>query len=547
MLFRSIFFVFLSILAGELIGSQKIDSLLKVLDQYPSDDMGKVDLLNTIGYEYWIVNPVQSVIYGQRAKGLAESINSIGGQAFACRVIGVAYWAKGNYDDALKYLLKSLDKYSQEGDQLGQANVTMNIGLVYAATSNFSKAKEMYMEALRWFVSMDERSRIGTTYTKIGTAYINLNQLDSAAYYFDRALAIHQRMDFIYGQSEVYNRIGLLRSKQRDWGKAITMFNRSIELGVQVNDLEGLAKNYENLADVHIQLGRLNKAEELLLLGVEIATAIGSNKWLKELFDDLRRIYQIRGNRRKSLYYFEQYVSLSDSLYNEQIMNNMVALETQIATAEKEKRLAEQSREIQLLEARSRFDRLLTLSVIVVLLMIVLVGYLVINRLRLLNRRKAEKAEEESLRFERELEFKNKELTSYALNFVQKNQLFAELDAEINHSKKIAEPVLLNRLNNLTKIIDRHLQVDKDWEDFNLRFQNLHQQFFDNLLDKNGSLTNYELRLSALIKLNFSMKEIGNILGISAESVKTARYRLKKKLGLSQEENLNDFLNELAR
>ena len=70
--------------------------------------------------------------------------------------------------------------------------------------------------------------------------------------------------------------------------------------------------------------------------------------------------------------------------------------------------------------------------------------------------------------------------------------------------------------------------------------------FFAKILkDYKPDLSNYELKLCALIRLNLNMKEMATILGISAESVKTARYRLRKKLALSREENLIDFIMTL--
>jgi DNA-binding CsgD family transcriptional regulator len=86
------------------------------------------------------------------------------------------------------------------------------------------------------------------------------------------------------------------------------------------------------------------------------------------------------------------------------------------------------------------------------------------------------------------------------------------------------------------------LSIDKDWEDFRLQFEQVHQGFFKQLKDQCPELSTSELKLCALIKLNLSMKETPTILGISPESVKTARYRLRKKLQLSHEENLIDFI-----
>ncbi len=67
------------------------------------------------------------------------------------------------------------------------------------------------------------------------------------------------------------------------------------------------------------------------------------------------------------------------------------------------------------------------------------------------------------------------------------------------------------------------------------------------LKDRYPDLTPNEMRLSALVKLNLTIKEMAAILGISPDSVKTARYRLRKKLELNTEENLTDFMLQLEK
>jgi len=60
-------------------------------------------------------------------------------------------------------------------------------------------------------------------------------------------------------------------------------------------------------------------------------------------------------------------------------------------------------------------------------------------------------------------------------------------------------------------------------------------------------LTPNELRLSALIKLNLTIKEIAAIMGISPDSIKTARYRLRKKLNMQTGENLTKFMMDIEK
>ncbi len=88
----------------------KIDSLKSGLSG--EVNRTQISLLNTIGFEYWIVNPSLSIYYGQRAKQMALSLNDSSQLAFAFRVIGVAYWTKGSYDQALVNIQNGLELYA---------------------------------------------------------------------------------------------------------------------------------------------------------------------------------------------------------------------------------------------------------------------------------------------------------------------------------------------------------------------------------------------------------------------------------------------------
>lgn len=523
----------------------KIDSLKMALDEV----RGKPDqirILNQLGYEYWIVNPVHSVIYGQRALQIAENINDSMGIAYANRVIGVAWWARGGYDEALEYLFRSLQLNESIGDSLEMANVLMNIGLVYSDRKAFNQSRDYYYRAMAYFEQLDRQGRLATTYTKIATDFIETGKLDSAEYYLEQSLKIHRKNKFDYGISEALNRYGLLFLERDDLENSEKAFKQSIRISKRITDREGLAKNYENLANVYFRKGYYLEAEEILLKGIEIAKEIGSIKWLKDMYGDLRTIYQSLGNYERAIFYYDQYIRASDSLYNEQMINHLIQLESQIANAENQRLIAERDREIRVLEQKSLVNRIFLISSLIILILLILIGYLVITYLRTKNRRKEEIDRLEREKLKRDIELKDKELASYALNFAQKNQLFETVAEEIDQVKKKAEPAMIRQLNELQKTISSHAEVDRDWEDFNIRFQNIHEGFFDKLNEICPSLTPNELRLAALVKLNFSMKEIGNILKISADSVKTARYRLKKKLGIGPEETLNEFFNTLS-
>ena len=83
-----------------------------------------------------------------------------------------------------------------------------------------------------------------------------------------------------------------------------------------------------------------------------------------------------------------------------------------------------------------------------------------------------------------------------------------------------------------------HMSEEDSWKEFELRFQEVHEAFYNHLNQLHPDLTPNELRLCAFLKLNLSIKEVSSITFQSVESIKTARYRLRKKMCIDREINL---------
>ncbi len=83
------------------------------------------------------------------------------------------------------------------------------------------------------------------------------------------------------------------------------------------------------------------------------------------------------------------------------------------------------------------------------------------------------------------------------------------------------------------------------WEEFELRFQEVHTEFYTKLSEKFPDLSTNEIRMCAFFKLNMTSKEIAALTYQSLNSIKVARYRLRKKLQLKKEENLLAFLAKI--
>ena len=144
-------------------------------------------------------------------------------------------------------------------------------------------------------------------------------------------------------------------------------------------------------------------------------------------------------------------------------------------------------------------------------------------------------------KLERELVHKSKLLANSALTLAQKNKMLIELKNTVKKMDREEKPVSSIK-QKLMHLIDLNINSDDEWEIFEKNFEEVHETFLEKLKIEYPSITAGELRLAAYIKMNLSSKEIAPLLNISVRSVENKRYRLRKKLNLTPEDSLIDYL-----
>jgi DNA-binding CsgD family transcriptional regulator len=162
-----------------------------------------------------------------------------------------------------------------------------------------------------------------------------------------------------------------------------------------------------------------------------------------------------------------------------------------------------------------------------------------------------EKSEKELMRLQNEkmayeIEHKNTELASATMNLVQKKEFILKLKSELQQLQKNARVGEDNpELKKLLKVLSEEEKLDEEWNSFSQHFNSVHGDFLTILKNKFPSLKPHELRLCAYLRLNLSSKEIAPLMSISIRGVEISRYRLRKKLALSTEINLVQYLMDL--
>ena len=174
------------------------------------------------------------------------------------------------------------------------------------------------------------------------------------------------------------------------------------------------------------------------------------------------------------------------------------------------------------------------------------------KRLTYLHELEMDKSEKEIVKLrneklEAEIAFKNTELASTAMHLVQKGELLGNIKEEMGRIKKHANGhAAPDEFKKIMRILSEENKMDKDWEQFAQHFDHVHSDFLSNIKALYPSLSPHELKLCAYLRMNLSSKEIAQLESISVRGVEIGRYRLRKKLKISTETNLFDFLLQFS-
>lgn len=164
-----------------------------------------------------------------------------------------------------------------------------------------------------------------------------------------------------------------------------------------------------------------------------------------------------------------------------------------------------------------------------------------------------EKAEKEVMRLQKEnletkIEQKNSELASITMNLVQKKEFVLKLKEQLSHlNKSVKDNEEKTEIKKLLRILSDEERLDEEWEQFSIHFNNVHGDFLNILKEKYPDLKPHELKLCTYLRMNLSSKEIAQLMSISVRGVEISRYRLRKKLKVSTEVNLFQFLFDLQK
>ena len=402
------------------------------------------------------------------------------------------------------------------------------IGVLYGIYGKDSLALQHMTTGLSLAKKHLSTSNLPSAYLPIANYYLEHQDYDNALLYLDSCYLSNKNNKRLTYIDALY---GHIYTQKEEYSKASEYLHDLIPI-FKGEQAAFLARVYYYHGDLAMALDKRESAIDYFEKSLEVVNRMRVHIELKPIvLERLAHLYQQKGNMTTAYRYMEDAKLISDSLFHMQSVHNKTLFEIknkyQEDVIEKEEQLVAQKR---LLEMKDKASLRLKM-IIGILVLLVCIGSFAFRQRFKMKQMLANKAKNEDI-----LSLRNKELTSNALQIIEKEQSVNEL----------LEIIKENIPTKHKLISSQHRQDNKKiWEDFHLRFTQTNNQFYERLLELHPSLTPTDLKHCALIKLKFDSKEMSHILGISLNSVHMARYRVRKKLKLEREESLSNYIAKI--
>lgn len=536
-------------------GSDKqrvIDSLNQLFGE-AQDDSARVYILVKLSHNYSSYDLKSSIQEAEKALDLAKKSKKANLIEYAMFNAGNAYFTQGMFGAATGYFYSYLDIQKGKDNKLGIAYALANIGAIRLKMKDYKVAKQSFLQALYLLEAIPEssskfkfRSQIPNIFNNLGIVYQNLHQYDSSLYYYRKGLSqIGLISNKEYYRSSVLNNIGGLFLDIKKADSAFANLSKAMEIKRKINDLDGQAESYSQLAEYYVFVNQPAKTLEYMYASLNIAKKVGNIDLQSMVSEKLYTFYYKRNNTDSALYYFILYNQLKDTINNSETLKELTKLELTSQFNEKKK--------IEQLE-QNRLNTIYlftALSLILLLLVFILLYILTNNRNHRLNLEKsnmtlsAKNTILENKNLQIELETRNKELTTHVMSMIRKNELIGQIVEVLSASKLNLHEQNNDFINTIIKDLNS-VQDESLWEEFEVRYQQVHNEFYDKLQEICSTLSTNERRLCAFLRLNMTTKDIASITGQTLRSIEVARTRLRKKLQLTNSETgLTEFLASL--
>ncbi|KWW26302.1 MAG: LuxR family transcriptional regulator [bacterium F082] len=433
-----------------------------------------------------------------------------------CLAKSAFYFRNNQFPECQSYIDRGLELAENNGFEKLQSSFHNNYGALLMRMERFEDAIVQFKMILA-----DDKNAI----LNIASSFQQLKQYDSAFYYLDSIIrympkaGVKDRVvqDILI---KTYQTKAVCYLDLEQWDDALQCLKESRVLLEKFDDKKQFCVNYLHDADANNGKGLYETALCLIDTAIIISRNfedIYSEWFAVKLKSDILENMKDYEREVENLRYFN---ILTDTINNRENLLKVQEQQYQHEATQMEKQY-----ELQQQAFQQKQLIIIILAVFITIIATLVAILILLNKKRLAS----------------ELALRNREITAKSMDKIQSNEMLNNAIEKLTEMEEHPENnVLPGVIRDLKTLIDADTK-----KDFDLHFVQMHPDFYQKLLTDFPNLTPNELRLCAFIKSNLSIKEIATINGISVDSVKTARKRLRKSLNLTGEDvSLLGFLSK---
>ncbi|WP_432412758.1 tetratricopeptide repeat protein [Rasiella sp. SM2506] len=497
-----------------------VDSLAEA-----SSSIEKTQLSLSIAEELQQSNWERTVHYLDIAKETAENANDEALLAEVYVAAGTIYSAKDALDIALENFLKAYNYY-EDKEASKRFRLENNLAIVYARIDNKEKALSYFDKVYQYQLQQKDTLLLAQILNNMGNLYLSKNA-DSALVYFEKAEKLANVSKDPNLSIYVQTNLGRSYLKKEEMERANSSFQKALQSVSAMSNPRTTSFLYGELSQFYLQNNQIDSAL-VYAKKVIVANDVSAPFSFEQQYA-VGLVYKSllkKGAYEEAATYFEKYNQIRDSIDLEDKRVNVERV-----LIEEKYRNQEKIRELE--EGKKRFRNYMIL--LGLLGALVLLGALLLRFRAKLKNTELEKqlATAKQRELNTALELKNKELIGKAMVEIHRTEIIEDILTDLKSVRLTAsKKETQNAIDYVVKRLKRDTNANL-WEEFEIRFEQVHESFYKNLIEKHPDLTPKDKRLCALLKLNLTSKEIAQITGQTAKSVENARTRLRKKLNIT--------------
>lgn len=458
--------------------------------------------------------------------------------------LGLTYYKMMDYGKALTYYLEAYELAIAQKNPVNEMTVLNNIAIVYIKEQKKEQAESYFLKSYEIAKEQKLDTRVGYYATNLAQLNLEMKKFDVAEQYINSALPKLQNEPRVLVNARIIQNSLLLERKKYN-----EVIKNCLELLAEADE-----KNYvEEQSEIQLLLSKaytkINQLEKALFY-TENGLKLSQNNEVKI------RLYENQSEIAFRMNLIEKVISSKDSIIKLTQLVNDTKNKELIENTTLRFELSESKHALDLnktLNENQRKIYLLSIILLVLILIVLIVVFYKRNKLivqkriiddNLLKIKSLELEQEKnnSELLKNEIESKNKMLSDKILFQTTRNELIEEIIETIANDSKVEPNVTLQKTVRDLKI---HLKEDTRWEDFTTHFENVNNEFIQNLKIKHPDLNANDIRFLSFIYLNLNTKEIASLLNISPESCRKRKERLLKKLNLEADVSLYAYLSKI--